>query len=99
MPTLTLQFKLDVTVTPKTATLKVDGTVQPLTEGKYEADVEFEKEVELVVEQEGYTPETKKVKISADNEKNKVVINLKKANVRTHTVSRANWFTTNSLTV
>ena len=70
-----------MTVTPKTATLKVDGTVQPLTEGKYEAEVEFDKEVELVVELEGFAPETKKVKISADNEKNKVVFDLKKANV------------------
>ena len=68
-------------MTPKTATLKVDGTVQALTEGKYEADVEFDKEVELIVEQEGYTSDTKKVKISADNEKNKVVIDLKKAMV------------------
>ena len=66
---------------PKTATLKVDGTVQALTEGKYEADVEFDKEVELMVEQEGYTPDTKKIKIGADNEKNKVVIDLKKAMV------------------
>ena len=76
------QFKLDVTVTPKTATLKVDGTVQPLTDGKYEADVEFDKEIELVAELEGYTTVTKKVKIGADNAKNKVVIELKKANVR-----------------
>ena len=68
-------------MTPKTATLKVDGTVQALTEGKYEADVEFDKEVELIVEQEGYTSDTKKIKISADNEKNKVVIDLKKAMV------------------
>ena len=83
MPTLTLQFKLDVTVTPKTATLKVDGTIQPLTEGKYEADVEFDKEVELMAELEGFAPETKKVKISADNEKNKVIFDLKKANVST----------------
>ena len=76
------QFKLDVTVTPKTATLKVHGTVQPLTDGKYEADVEFDKEIELVAELEGYTTVTKKVKIGADNAKNKVVIELKKANVR-----------------
>ena len=62
--------------------MKVDGTVQPLTEGKYEADVEFDKEVELVVELDGHTTVTKKVKISADNEKNKVVIDVKKAAVR-----------------
>ena len=71
-----------MTVAPKSATLKVDGTAQPLTDGKYMADVEFDKEVQLVVELEGHTTETKKVKISADNEKNKASFELKKANVR-----------------
>ena len=71
-----------MTVNPSSATLKVDGTAQPLTGGKYEAEVEFDKDVELIAELEGYTPETKTVKISADNEKNKVVFDLKKANVR-----------------
>ena len=71
-----------MTVAPKTATLKVDGTAQALTDGKYEADVEFGKEIELVAELEGHTSETKKVTISADDEKNKVIFDLKKAMVR-----------------
>ena len=68
-------------MTPKEATLKVDGTAQPLTDGKYEAELEFDKEVELIAELDGHTTQTKKVKISADNEKNKVTIDLTKANV------------------
>ena len=74
-----LQFKFEVTVTPKTATLKIDGTDQVLTDGKLMQDVEFDKELELSTELEGFVKQDQTVKIEAKD--NFVAITLVKAKV------------------
>ena len=75
-----LQFKFEVTVTPKTATLKIDGTDQVLTDGKLMQDVEFDKELALSTELEGFVKQDQTVKIEAKD--NIVAITLVKAKVR-----------------
>ena len=74
-----MQFKLEVTVTPKTATLKIDGTDQVLTDGKLVQDVEFDKELALSTELEGFVKQDQTVKIEAKD--NIVAITLVKAKV------------------
>ena len=75
-----------MTVTPKTATLKIDGTDQVLTDGKLVQEVEFDKELALSTEMEGFVKNEQTIKIEAKN--NIVAIDLAKAKVRqlNHTV-------------
>ena len=54
-----------MTVTPKTATLKIDGTDQTLTDGKLVQEVEFDKELALITEQEGFVKNEYTIKIGA----------------------------------
>ena len=68
-----------MTVTPKTATLKIDGTDQVLTDGKLVQDVEFDKELALIAEQEGFVKDEKTIKIEAKD--NIVAIDLAKEKV------------------
>ena len=68
-----------MTVTPKTATLKIDGTDQVLTDGKLVQDVEFDKELTLSTEMEGFVKKDQTVKIEAKD--NIVVIDLAKDKV------------------
>ena len=75
-----LQFKFEVTVTPKTATLKIDGTDQVLTDGKLMQEVEFDKELALSTELEGFVKQDQTIKIEAKD--NIVAITLVKAKVR-----------------
>ena len=75
-----MQYKLEVTITPKTATLKIDGTDQVLTDGKLVQDVEFDKELALSTELEGYVKQDLPVKIEAKD--NIVAITLVKAKVK-----------------
>ena len=69
-----------MTVTPKTATLKIDGTDQTLTDGKLVQEVEFDKELALITEQEGFVKNEQTIKIEAKD--NVVAIDLAKAKVR-----------------
>ena len=69
-----------MTVTPKTAKLKIDGTDQVLTDGKLVQDVEFDKELALSTELEGYVKQDLPVKIEAKD--NIVAITLVKAKVK-----------------
>ena len=69
-----------MTVTPKTATLKIDGTDQTLTDGKLVLEVEFDKELALITEQEGFVKNEQTIKIEAKD--NVVAIDLAKAKVR-----------------
>ena len=73
-------------VTPKTATLKIDGTDQTLTDGKLVQEVEFDKELALITEQEGFVKNEQTIKIEAKD--NIVAIDLAKAKVRqfNHTI-------------
>ena len=66
-------------VTPKTATLKIDGTDQTLTDGKLVQEVEFDKELALITEQEGFVKNEQTTKIEAKD--NIVAIDLAKAKV------------------
>ena len=66
-------------VTPKTATLIVDGAKVTLTDGKYTGPHEFEKEVKLKVELEGYGPKEKTHKMMLKD--NIVNIDLSKKEV------------------
>ena len=75
-----MQFKFEVTVTPKTATLKIDGTDQTLTDGKLVQEVEFDKELALITEQEGFVKNEQTIKIEAKD--NIVAITLVKAKVK-----------------
>ena len=68
-----------MTVTPKTATLKIDGTDQTLTDGKLVQEVEFDKELALITEQEGFVKNEQTIKIEAKD--NIVAIDLAKAKV------------------
>ena len=74
-----LQFKFEVTVTPKTATLKIDGTDQVLTDGKLVQEVEFDKELALSTEMEGFVKNEQTIKIEAKD--NIVAIDLAKDKV------------------
>ena len=69
-----------MTVTPKTATLKIDGTDQALTDGKLVQEVEFSKELALITEQEGFVKNEQTIKIEAKD--NIVAITLVKAKVK-----------------
>ena len=69
-----------MTVTPKTATLKIDGTDQTLTDGKLVLEVEFDKELALITEQEGFVKNEQTIKIEAKD--NIVAIDLAKEKVR-----------------
>ena len=69
-----------MTVTPKTATLKIEGTDQVLTDGKLVQEVEFDKELALITEQEGFVKDEQTIKIEAKD--NIVAIDLAKAKVR-----------------
>ena len=75
-----------MTVTPKTATLKIDGTDQTLTDGKLVLEVEFDKELALITEQDGFVKNEQTIKIEAKD--NVVAIDLAKAKVRqfNHTI-------------
>ena len=75
-----MQYKLEVTITPKTATLKIDGTDQTLTDGKLVQEVEFDKELVLITEQDGFVKNEQTIKIEAKD--NIVAIDLAKAKVR-----------------
>ena len=76
-----MQYKLEVTVTPKTATLKIDDEAKTLdADGKLTMDVDFDTELNLVTELVGYGKDEQKVTIKAED--NKVDINLAKAKVR-----------------
>ena len=68
-----------MTVTPKTATLKIDGTDQVLTDGKLVQEVEFDKELVLSTEQEGFVKNEQTIKI--EDKDNIVTIDLAKAKV------------------
>ena len=68
-----------MTVTPKTATLKIDGTDQTLTDGKLVQEVEFDKELALITEQEGFVKNEQTIKIEAKD--NTVAIDLAKDKV------------------
>ena len=68
-----------MTVTPKTATLKIEGTDQVLTDGKLVQEVEYDKELALITEQEGFVKNEQTIKIEAKD--NVVTINLAKAKV------------------
>ena len=68
-----------MTVTPKTATLKIDGTDQVLTDGKLVQEVEFDKELALSTEMEGFVKKDQTVKIEAKD--NIVAIDLAKDKV------------------
>ena len=68
-----------MTVTPKTATLKIDGTEQTLTDGKLVQEVEFDKELALITEKEGFVKNEQTIKIEAKD--NIVTIDLAKAKV------------------
>ena len=70
-----------MTVTPKTANLKIDDVVQTLdADGKLIKDVDFDTKLELITELDGYVTETQEVTILAKD--NMVAINLSKAKVR-----------------
>ena len=68
-----------MTVTPKTATFKIDGTDQTLTDGKLVQEVEFDKELALITEQEGFVKNEQTIKIEAKD--NIVAIDLAKDKV------------------
>ena len=68
-----------MTVTPKTATLKIEGTDQVLTDGKLVQEVEFDKELVLSTEQEGFVKNEQTIKI--EDKDNIVTIDLAKAKV------------------
>ena len=76
-----MQFDLEVTVTPKEATLKVDGEAVTLTDGKYSSKEDFEKKLSLKVELDGY--ETKEVAhiMSSTPSENIVKIDVSKKEV------------------
>ena len=70
-----------MTVTPKTATLKIDDVVQTLdNDGKLIKNVDFDTKLQLITELDGYETDTKDVTILAKD--NTVAINLSKAKVR-----------------
>ena len=69
-----------MTVSPKTATLKIDGTDQVLTDGKLMQEVEFDKELALSTELEGFVKQDQTIKIEAKD--NIVAITLVKAKVK-----------------
>ena len=76
-----MQYKLEVTVTPKTATLKIDDVVKTLdADGKLTMDVDFDTELNLVTELTGFVKDEQKVTIKAED--NTVDINLVKDKVR-----------------
>ena len=75
------QLNLVVNVTPKTATLIVDGAKVTLTDGKYTGPHEFEKEVKLKVELEGYEPKEKTHKMMLKDADNIVNIDVSKKEV------------------
>ena len=66
--------------------MKIDGTDQILTDGKLVQEVEFDKELALITEQEGFVKNEQTIKIEAKD--NVVVIDLAKAKVRqfNHTI-------------
>ena len=69
-----------MTVTPKTATLKIDDEAKTLdADGKLTMDVDFDTELNLVTELNGFVKDEQKVTIKAED--NKVDINLVKAKV------------------
>ena len=76
-----MQFDLEVIVTPKEATLKVDGEAVTLTDGKYSSKEDFEKKLSLKVELDGY--ETKEVAhiMSSTPSENIVKIDVSKKEV------------------
>ena len=70
-----------MTVTPKTANLKIDDVVQTLdADGKLIKNVDFDTKLKLITELDGYVTETQEVTILAKD--NTVAINLSKAKVR-----------------
>ena len=76
-----LQFKFEVTVKPKEATLKIDDKAQKLdADGKLVMEeVEFGTELSLDTQLTGYVTDKQTVKIDAKD--NIVVIDLKKDKV------------------
>ena len=75
-----------MTVTPKTATLKIDDVVQTLdNDGKLIKNVDFDTKLQLITELDGYETDTKDVTILAKD--NTVAINLSKAKVRQNSKS------------
>ena len=79
----TLQFELEVTVTPKGATLKVDGEAVTLTDdGKYLSQEDFDKELKLKVELEGYDIKEVTHTIKSKKEDNVVTIDVSKKEVQ-----------------
>ena len=60
--------------------MKIDGTDQTLTDGKLVLEVEFDKELALITEQEGFVKNEQTIKIEAKD--NVVAIDLAKAKVR-----------------
>ena len=62
-------------MTPKTAILKIDNEAKTLdADGKLTMDVDFDTELDLVTELEGYGKDEQKVTIKSED--NKVDINL-----------------------
>ena len=83
---VSLQYKLEVTVTPKTATLKIDDEAKTLdADGKFTTDVDFDTKLKLVTELDGYEVDTQDVTILAKD--NIVNINLSKSKVRQNSKS------------
>ena len=60
--------------------MKIDGTDQTLTDGKLVQEVEFDKELALITEQEGFVKNEQTIKIEAKD--NIVAITLVKAKVK-----------------
>ena len=83
---VSLQYKLEVTVTPKTATLKIDDVAKTLdADGKFPTDVDFDTKLKLVTELDGYEVDTQDVTILSKD--NIVNINLSKSKVRQNSKS------------
>ena len=77
-----MQFDLEVTVTPKGATLKVDGSAVTLTgDGKYSSKEDFEKVLKLKVELDGYKTKEEVQLMSSNPAENIVKIDVSKKEV------------------
>ena len=71
---------MKVTVTPKTATLKIDDVVKTLdADGKLTMDVDFDTKVKLVTELTGYTTITQEVTMLAKDQKVDINLAIKQA--------------------
>ncbi len=77
--TVTLRFE----VAPKNATVEVDGKAVKNGALALELDADERKEVEVVVEAEGYEPWTKKLAVSTTDEEQAVAVELEKVQRQT----------------